>query len=89
MTRILTIDVGSAASSRAPDLQQSSTYDSTDDELWVTRLFLYYRGDVSGRSGIYEFLERYDVIEDGARPRVRYEQYDWTLYKGMYRDQIV
>lgn len=70
-------------------LQQSSTYDSDNDELWVTRLFLYYRGDFGGRSGIYEFLERYDVIEDGARPRVRYEQYDWTLHRGMYREQSV
>ncbi|WP_255152772.1 DUF547 domain-containing protein [Halorarius halobius] len=69
-------------------LQQSSTYHSEDDELWVTRLFLYYRGDFGGRSGIYEFLERYDVIEAEARPRVRYEQYDWTLHKGMYREQI-
>lgn len=69
-------------------LQQSSTYHSEDDELWVTRLFLYYRGDFGGRSGIYEFLERYDVIEDEARPGVRYDQYDWALHKGMYREQI-
>lgn len=24
-----------------------------------------------------EFLERYDIIEDEARPGVRYNQYDW------------
>jgi hypothetical protein len=67
-------------------LQQSSTHDRNVDEVWVTRLFLYYRGDFGGRRGIYEFLERYDVINQDNRPRVRYKQYDWTLHTGMYRD---
>lgn len=65
-------------------LQQSSTYDRNADEVWVTRLFLYYRGDFGGRRGIYEFLEQYDVIDQGNRPRVRYDQYDWSLHTGRY-----
>lgn len=68
-------------------LQGSSTYDRDSDELRVTRLFLYYRGDFGGRRGIYEFLERYGVIDDGNRPHVRYDQYDWTLHRGMYRNE--
>ncbi|WP_135665670.1 DUF547 domain-containing protein [Halorhabdus rudnickae] len=80
-------DIGSELeTSTRSFLQQSSTYDTEDDELRVTRLFLYYRGDFGGRSGIYELLERYDVIEEGARPRIRYEPYDWTVHKGMYRE---
>lgn len=67
-------------------LQQSSTYHRKADEVWITRLFLYYRGDFGGRRGIYEFLERYDVIEGDDRPRVRYDQYNWTLHKRMYRE---
>lgn len=67
-------------------LGQSSTYDHEEDELRVTRLFLYYRGDFGGRSGIYECLERNGVIEEGHRPRVRYDQYEWTLHKGLYRE---
>lgn len=67
-------------------LQQSSTHDQNADEVWVTRLFLYYRGDLGGRRGIYDFLEQYDVIDQGSRPRVRYEQYDWTLHTGLSRD---
>lgn len=67
-------------------LKQSSTHDQNADEVRVTRPFLYYRGDFSGRRGIYEFLERYDIIDKGNRPRVRYKQYDWTLHTGMYRD---
>lgn len=61
---------------------------SRDDEgvLWLSRLFLYYRGDFGGRSGIYDFLERYGVVHPGERPTVRYQEYDWTLNRGMYRE---
>jgi hypothetical protein len=67
-------------------LEQSSTDDWDADQVWVTRLILYYRGDFGGQHGIYEFLERYNVIDGGDHPRVRYEQYDWTRHTGMYRD---
>ncbi|MEF8801285.1 MAG: DUF547 domain-containing protein [Halolamina sp.] len=61
---------------------------SRDDEgvVWLSRLFLYYRGDFGGRSGIYDFLERYAVVHPGERPTVRYQEYDWTLNRGMYRE---
>jgi hypothetical protein len=65
-------------------LDQSSTYDRDAGEVTVTRLFLYYRGDFGGRSGIYDFLERYGVLEAGDRPRVRYDDYDWTRRPGMF-----
>lgn len=68
-------------------LGQSSKYDRTDGRVWITRLFLYYRGDFGGRRGIYEFLEQYDVIDEDDRPRVKYMQYDWTLHKGTYRER--
>lgn len=64
-----------------------SSWDERSEGVWVTRLFLYYRGDFGGRDGIYEFLERYGVIEMDARPRVRYREYDWTIHTGMYRDE--
>lgn len=67
-------------------LQQSSTYDQSTDTVRTTRLFLYYRGDFGGRCGIYEYLEQYDVIDQGNRPHVRYDRYDWTLHTGVYRD---
>jgi len=66
-------------------LDQSSAYDRDVGELWVSRLFLYYRGDFGGRQGVYEFLERYGVLEERDRPRVRYSEYDWTRHTGMYR----
>jgi hypothetical protein len=67
-------------------LEQSSAYDRDADRVLVSRLFLYYRGDFGGRGGIYDFLERYGVIPEGERPRVRYADYDWTRRMGAFRD---
>lgn len=66
-------------------LEQSSTYNRERSEVTVTRLFLYYRGDFDGRRGIYRFLERYGVIDEGDRPKVRYDEYIWSRRPGMYR----
>lgn len=66
-------------------LEQSATRDREAGAVTVTRLLLYHRGDFGGRSGVYEFLERYGVIADEERPRVRYDDYDWTRSPGMYR----
>lgn len=60
-------------------------YDRDAGEVSVTRLFLYYRGDFGGRSGVYEFLQQYDVLPDGERSRVRYDDYDWTRNPGKFR----
>ncbi len=68
-------------------LHQSTEWNDERDEVRISRLFLYYRGDFGGRSGIYEWLEQYGVIADGIRPQVRYTSYDWTLQKAKYRDQ--
>ena len=67
-------------------LEQSIRYDRDAGEVTVTRLFLYYRGDFGGRRGIYSFLETYDVIDEEDRPRVRYDQYDWTRHEKMFRE---
>jgi hypothetical protein len=67
-------------------LEQSSAYERDAGRVTVSRLFLYYRDDFGGRSGIYEFLERYGVVPGGERPRVRYDEYDWTRRVGAFRE---
>lgn len=66
---------------------QSTVERPDSDTIRISRLFLYYRGDFGGRSGIYTFLERYGVLEPGDRPRVRYQPYDWSLRLNQYRRQ--
>lgn len=84
-------DTGAASDRTASDRtaadRPTARADRPTDTVWVTRLFLYYRGDFGGRHGIYTFLEGHGVIREGTRPRVRYRPYDWTLHTGMYRER--
>jgi len=60
-------------------LETEANYDPGSNVVRAPRLMLWYRGDFGGRRGIREFLRRYDVIPEGASPRVRYRSYDWSL----------
>jgi len=66
-------------------LDGAARYEPEANEVTVSRLFLYYRGDFGGRQGIYSFLEMYGVIDEGERPRVRYDAYDWTVHTRKFR----
>lgn len=52
----------------------------------IPRLFLWYRGDFGGKSGILAFLRQYDLLPDGVRPRLSHRPYDWSLKLGKYAD---
>lgn len=57
-----------------------------DGVVRVPRLFLWFRGDFGGRSGILRFLRRYDLILSDAAPRITHDEYDWSLRLGQYVD---
>lgn len=64
-------------------LQADCEYDDRG-RLAVSRLFLYYRGDFDGRSGIYAFLREHGVLGADERPRVTYKPYDWSRKFGHF-----
>ena len=72
------------------DLATRSYLDSTVDYdpdaavVTVPRLFLWYRGDFGGGSGIREFLRAYDAVPEGANPRIRHLTWDWTRDPGKF-----
>lgn len=49
-----------------------------DGTASVSRLFLWYRGDFGGRSGIKRILREYGVAGLDAVSRIRYREYDWS-----------
>ncbi|SEV90989.1 Protein of unknown function, DUF547 [Halobacterium jilantaiense] len=71
--------------STASFLASDCEYDDRG-RLAVSRLFLYHRGDFGGRSGIYAFLREHGVLENGERPRVTYQPYDWSRKLGYFAD---
>jgi len=59
-----------------------------DGVVHVPRLFLWYRGDFGGKSGVLAFLRRYDLLPDDVRPRLSHRDYDWSLKLGHYAGEF-
>jgi hypothetical protein len=59
-------------------LGSSVEYDAEAGVVRVPRVFLWYRGDFGGGSGIREFLAAYDALPAGAEPRIRHRSWDWS-----------
>ncbi|WP_396613030.1 DUF547 domain-containing protein [Haloferax sp. S1W] len=73
------LDVATASS-----LEQKVEYDFDADRARVPRLFLWFRGDFGGRSGIREMLCEYGIIPEDASPSLSYADYDWSLSLGEF-----
>ncbi|MFC7232054.1 DUF547 domain-containing protein [Saliphagus sp. GCM10025308] len=68
-------------------LEENVSYQPRERVARVPRVFLWYRGDFGGSSGIRSFLERYDVIPPGVTPTLQYDEYDWSMDLGDYRQK--
>jgi len=60
-------------------LGRTSEYHKQENEVEITALFKWFRGDFCGSSGIRNILTEYDIIPKGAKPELNYQKYDWTL----------
>ena len=67
-------------------LEDTTDYDAEDNELEVTRLISWFRGDFGGVSGAVEMIKSYEIIPEEADPSVSYKEYDWTLELGNYKE---
>ena len=65
-------------------LESTVEHDEGKGVVRVPRLFLWYRGDFGGGSGVREFLAEYGVIPEGAEPRIRHLSWDWTRAPGKF-----
>lgn len=60
-------------------LEATSQYNNDNNEVNITPLFNWFRGDFGGKSGIRRMLQQYDVIPPDSRPKLKWLDYDWTL----------
>jgi len=71
-------------------LERTVEYDPAgwlwDGVVTVPRLFLWYRGDFGGKSGVLAFIRRYGLLPAGVRPRLSHREYDWSLKLGEFAD---
>lgn len=67
-------------------LDATVAYDPDAGVVRVPRVFLWFRGDFGGGSGIRAFLRTYDAIPEGATPRIRYRPWDWSRAAGKFAE---
>ncbi|WKV12298.1 DUF547 domain-containing protein [Marivirga harenae] len=67
-------------------LKRTTKYDQIEDEVYVTTLFSWFKGDFSDKGGVIGFLRKYDCIPEDADPDVNYKDYDWTLDLGNFTE---
>lgn len=67
-------------------LHSTTKYNKSDNTVYVTSLFNWYRGDFSEQNGVIGFLRKYKIIPEGSHPLVKYQDYDWTLDLGNFTE---
>ncbi len=67
-------------------LLASSEYNESQNTVNVTSLFSWFRGDFGGKSGSRTILKEQKVIPTGAKPKLQFNDYDWTLYLDNFID---
>ena len=67
-------------------LEAETKYDTISNKVFVSKLMLMYLGDFDGRKGIVRLLKKYNIIADEISPKVRFNQYDWTLALDNYME---
>lgn len=68
-------------------LAATSRYYETEDRVYVTSLFSWFRGDFGNKEKVRDFLKKYEILHRNAgKPSISYNTYDWTLYLDNFID---
>lgn len=65
-------------------MNNNSSYDEETNVVYVPKLMLWFSGDWGCKKQKRQFLAQYDVIPKGAKPDIKYNEYDWTLLLNNY-----
>ncbi|NNE78221.1 MAG: DUF547 domain-containing protein, partial [Pricia sp.] len=60
-------------------LERTSEYRANANEVAVTSLFSWFRGDFGCKSGIKDILKEFEIIPTTKKIDLEYKNYDWTL----------
>jgi hypothetical protein len=67
-------------------LEDTTDYSAEENDVEVTRLISWFRGDFGGVSGAIEMIKSYGIIPQESEPSVNFKEYDWTLELGNYKE---
>lgn len=68
-------------------LTGEARYDSVKNIVYLPKLMSWFRGDFGGKGGMKKILQQFNIIPPDADPKVKFNDYDWTLTLNNYRNQ--
>ncbi len=60
-------------------LKRSTKYEASENKVYVTSLFSWFRGDFGGKDGTKDILKNQNIIPSIEGIEIEYKDYDWTL----------
>lgn len=60
-------------------LKRSSNYNASENKVYITSLFSWFRGDFGGKDGTKNILKNQGIITAVEDVDLEYKDYDWTL----------
>ncbi len=67
-------------------LEGEVEYNAESGVARVPRLFLWYRGDFGGPTGVRRLLREHEVVPADVEPTLRYRSWDWSRESGKFAD---
>lgn len=65
-------------------LKSSTTFDTTQNKVFVSSLFSWFRGDFGGKGGSLKILKEQNLIPTTRGVEIDYKEYNWTLDLGNF-----
>ena len=60
-------------------IKKSSRYDVKANEVQISKIFMWFRGDFGNKKGIRKLLAQEGIVPSGTKPKIKTDPYDWTL----------
>ena len=60
-------------------LKKNSKFDKTKNELYVTPLMSWFRGDFGNLDGVEKIIKDIKIIPQDVNPTLKFNDYDWTI----------
>ena len=48
------------------------------NEVHISKIFYWYKGDFHGNKGVIAFFKHYKVLPEDVHPKIIYQEYNWN-----------
>lgn len=66
-------------------LKSDARYDEQSNTLYLPAIMSWFRRDFGGKKKMVTLLQQLSVVPTGKQPKIKFNNYDWTLYLQNYK----